>query len=246
MPAHRVLSLTLILCVLVSGTLAPAASAVPSASSTTGRVLLASESRVPTHALRAAPPPDFVPAPLRAAADPAPHRQGQQGEGRGGPVHEPDWGKLPLSFVPNAGQADASVRFEVHSMGGTVSFAPDEVVLSLPAPQDAARHQPTLDERGNHVPKAQANANAPSSTAVRLRFDGAKTSPDIVSVDQLPGIANYYIGADPANWHTDLPTYAGITYQQLYPGIDLHYGGADGQLKSTYLIAPGTDPTRLR
>ncbi len=46
----------------------------------------------------------------------------------------PDFGKLPLSFVPNAGQTDPAVRFQAQGMGGTLFFTPGEVVLSLPAP----------------------------------------------------------------------------------------------------------------
>ncbi len=57
---------------------------------------------------------------------------------------------------------------------------------------------------------------------------------------------NYIIGNDPAEWHTDLPTYAGITYSQLYDGIDLTYSGTEGHLKSTYTIAPGADPSVIR
>ena len=49
----------------------------------------------------------------------------------------PDLGKLPLSFVPNAGQTDPAVRFQAQGMGGTLFFTHDEVVLSLPAPSPA-------------------------------------------------------------------------------------------------------------
>src|SRR5690348_8911767 len=43
----------------------------------------------------------------------------------------PHLGLLPLAFEPNAGQTDSSVRFAVHTTGGTLFFTPSEVVLSL-------------------------------------------------------------------------------------------------------------------
>ena len=49
------------------------------------------------------------------------------------PTIAPDFGVLPLSFVPNAGQTEPAARFQAHAMGGTLFFTPDEVVLSLPA-----------------------------------------------------------------------------------------------------------------
>ena len=31
---------------------------------------------------------------------------------------------------------------------------------------------------------------------------------------------NYFIGNDPRNWHTDIPTYASITYTGIYTGVN--------------------------
>jgi hypothetical protein len=83
-------------------------------------------------------------------------------------------------------------------------------------------------------------------TIARLRFDGANSTPEIISDEPLPGIVGYAFGNDPAKWHMNVPTYAGIIYRQLYPGVDLRYDGTSGQLRSTYTVAPGSDPTRIR
>src|SRR5260221_13235162 len=45
------------------------------------------------------------------------------------PAHK--YGDLPLSFVPNLGQTDAAVHFQVNSAGGSLFFTPSEIVLSL-------------------------------------------------------------------------------------------------------------------
>ncbi len=39
------------------------------------------------------------------------------------------------------------------------------------------------------------------------------------------------------------PTYGGVRYQQLYPGIDLSYDGTEGRLKGTFTVAPGVSPS---
>ena len=59
-------------------------------------------------------------------------------------------------------------------------------------------------------------------------------------------MVNELTGGDPARWRTNIPTYDAITYAQLYAGIDLRYDGTDGKLKSTYSVAPGADPARIR
>jgi hypothetical protein len=81
---------------------------------------------------------------------------------------------------------------------------------------------------------------------VRLHFVSANPAPTVESIDPLPGIVNYMLGNDPAQWQTNVPTYASLRYKQLYPGIDLRYDGVGGRLKGTYLVAAGADPTRIR
>ena len=58
-----------------------------------------------------------------------------------GLTNAPDFGKLPLSFVPNAGQTDPAVRFQAQGMGGTLFFTPGEIVLLLPSPAQARTPQ---------------------------------------------------------------------------------------------------------
>src|SRR5262249_52295855 len=45
---------------------------------------------------------------------------------------------------------------------------------------------------------------------------------------------------------TGLPTYSGVAYHDLWPGIDLVYGGADGQLKYSFVVQPGADPKQVK
>jgi hypothetical protein len=138
------------------------------------------------------------------------------------------FGQLPLSFVPNAGQSEAVVRYQAHAMGGMLFFENDAVVLSLPT-----------TGRG-------LSAEDQTRSVVHLRFNGVDGAHRVVNAERLPGIANYFIGNEPSRWLTNLPTYAGIVYEQLYPGIDLRYDGAQSTLKGTYTLAPHADPSRIR
>ena len=64
--------------------------------------------------------------------------------------------------------------------------------------------------------------------------------------EELPGKVNYFIGHDPAKWHTDVTTYAKVRYEEVYPGIDLVYYGNQGQLEYDFVVRPGADPARIR
>ena len=135
----------------------------------------------------------------------------------------PEFGWLPLSFVPNTGQTDPAVRFQARGLGGQLFFTPAEIVLTLPVYSE-------------QTPPA----------IIRLRFEGANPTPEVSGIEPLPGRVNYFSGNDPTRWQTDLPTYAGVVYQQLYEGIDLRFDGATSRLKGTYTLAPGVDPRLIR
>ncbi|MGB0383905.1 MAG: hypothetical protein ACPGWR_03695 [Ardenticatenaceae bacterium] len=80
----------------------------------------------------------------------------------------------------------------------------------------------------------------------RLSFERREGAAKIEGTDKLPGVVNYYRGSDPDKWISGVPTYGEIVYHNLYPGIDLHYNGQQGQLKSTFVVAPRVDPKQIR
>ena len=133
-----------------------------------------------------------------------------------------DIAEIPSSFIVNAGQVDANVRFMVKAGKHTIFFTPQEVVF--------AAGEQTEDELTR-------------SSVVFLRFSGANEEARVNRGKPLPGAANFFLGDDPKKWRTNVPTYAAITYQHLYPGIDLVYSGKQGRLKSEFVVAAGADPT---
>jgi len=146
-----------------------------------------------------------------------------------------------MAFVPNAGQIDPAVLFSTLGSASTLFFTRHEVVLPLPSSDRAAglfSGLLGLSESERAVPAE------PSS--LYLHFEGASPDTQAVGEEQLPGIVNYFIGHDPAGWHTSIPTYRSIIYEQLYRGIDLLYDGSEGVLKGTYVLVPGANPGEIR
>jgi hypothetical protein len=133
---------------------------------------------------------------------------------------------LPLQFIPSTGQTDPNVDFTVRSLGGALFFTPDEVVFTLPGGED---------ERGRAV-----------NPVVRLRLLGANPNPVLEGQAQMAGVANFFLGNDPAKWRSNVPTYGAVAYREVYPGIDLVFRGTDEQLKTEFNLAPGADPTLIQ
>jgi hypothetical protein len=81
---------------------------------------------------------------------------------------------------------------------------------------------------------------------VPMQLAGASSKVEPVGDEQLPGTVNYFIGRDPAQWRSNIPTYAKVCYPRIYPRIDLVFYGNEQQLEFDFVVAPGADPRLIR
>ena len=121
---------------------------------------------------------------------------------------------LPIVFEANHGQTDPRVKFLSRGPGFTLFVTESETVMA--------------DRRTGQV--------------VRLRLLGARETSEVVGLEPLPGRSHYFRGRNPANWLTNVPTYARVAYRDAYPGIDAAYrAGARAQLEQEFIVRPGAD-----
>ena len=146
------------------------------------------------------------------------------------------YGKLPLHFEANHGQAHKDVRFLSRGPGYGVYLTAGEAVLVL------AKSNPDAKRGARSTPETKAQAK---SVALRMSLVGAAREPQVTGLDELPGKANYLIDKDRSKWRTNVPTYARVHYREVYPGIDLVYYGDQRQLEYDFVVAPGADPKKI-
>src|SRR5437016_526868 len=128
--------------------------------------------------------------------------------------------RLPLIFEPNQGQTAPQVQFLAHGAGHGLFLTGDGAVLSM-------------------------RDSAGKTAVIRMALDGANKNPAASGDEQLPGKSNYFIGNDPAKWHRDIPQFARVRYENVYPGVDLVYYGNQGRLEYDFKVAPGADPKQV-
>ena len=129
---------------------------------------------------------------------------------------------IPLFFEENRGQTDPSVLFINRSADSTVFFRQEGVVLSLP---------PAADSR---------------AAVVQMQFLNADSSVTLSGSDELPGKSAYFRGSDPERWVRNAAQFSSITYNDVYPGIDVVFQGHEGELRYDFHVAPNTDPDQIR
>ena len=159
-----------------------------------------------------------------------------------------NYGKLPLSFAANTGQADKSVKFLSRGNGYGLYLTGNEAVLELLESGVRSQESGARSKRFgamSALPRTKDEGQRTTNSVLRLKVVNANRDAAVTGADELPGKVNYFIGNDPAQWHTSVPTYAKVRYTGIYPGIDLVYYGnpsADGQLEYDFVVAPGADP----
>jgi hypothetical protein len=119
------------------------------------------------------------------------------------------YGDLPLSFEPNRGQSAEAVRYLAEGPGYGLFLTPTRALLSFEA----------------------------GSAVLSMRFLRAGV-PTISGVGRLPGEANY-IGTSRSHSELGIPTYSGVRYAGLWPGIGVRFYGSSTKLEYDYDLAPG-------
>jgi hypothetical protein len=114
---------------------------------------------------------------------------------------------------------DEQVKYLARGQGYTLFLTPRAAVLGL---RNAGTGKPT--------------------DWLHLVLQGATAAPAITGEKQLPGQSHYFVGKDPAQWRTNIPTFARVRYQQVYPGVDLIYYGRQGRLENDFEVNAGTNP----
>jgi hypothetical protein len=159
------------------------------------------------------------------------------------------YGNLPLSFEANQGQMDRQVKFVARGAGYTLFLTGTEAVLKLKAPDNTtAGTSPTAapSELAHRRTGIGPDTRPATATVLRMQLRGANRAAPIAGAEELPGKSHYFIGNDPAQWHTNIPNYAKVRYSGVYPGVDLVYYGNQRQLEYDFIVAPGADAGAIR
>ena len=132
-----------------------------------------------------------------------------------------NYGKLPMSFERNQGQSAEAVKFLSRGKGYTLFLTPTEAVFSL-----------------RHTDK--------KTSTLRMKLVGADANAQVDGKQELQGKVNYMIGNDRTKWHTGIPTFRKVHYDNVWPGVDLVWYGMKSELEYDFVIKPGSDASQVR
>jgi len=154
---------------------------------------------------------------------------------------------LPLAFEENKGQTDAQVEYMARGNGYTLFLTANDAVFSLRSASAASRLSTIrrgMQMAAKNLPK-QTNNQKDSTAVVRMQLAGGNAQAKVSASGQLPGKSNYFIGNDPSKWQEDVAHYARVSYQDVYPGVNLAFHGAQRQVEFDFVVAAGANPAPI-
>ncbi len=171
---------------------------------------------------------------------------------------------MPLTFTENQGQWDEQVQFRTNAGGAMMWFTNDGAVYQFTRtiesdnnpisvidkrysmmPDDISERPENRQGLSTSAPNLMHHSDSTESITIKANFVGANPNPQMVGLEEMEYKCNYFIGNDPDEWHTNVPNYHAIVYEEIYEGIDLKYYGNGTQMEYDFIVSPGADPSQV-
>lgn len=152
-------------------------------------------------------------------------------------AQETDHAPGSYKFLENKGQWPDGVRYKADLPGGKIWLENRGVLYQF---VDATAYEKIHHEHSQNLADTAMRQHLLYAEFVNANT-GAQTHHKYPSQEYY----NFFLGNDSKKWASKVYGYSHVTYEEIYPGIDLLYLEKEGDLKYEYLVAPGADPAAL-
>jgi hypothetical protein len=155
-------------------------------------------------------------------------------------------GKNRFSFIENKGQ----VTDQYQQPRADVKFSATDGVLSYFLKSDGISYQQSRVDRweNDSIPGLGKNYKHAAQTTfyrIDVEWEGANSLTEIKAENPLSGHSNFYTPGSPLGI-TEVKSFEGVLYKNLYTGIDLHVYSNKGIFKYDFLVAAHADYSQIQ
>jgi len=168
-----------------------------------------------------------------------------------------------IFFTENKHQWDDNIRFRCQLYKGYLYAEQDGLTYyfldeknskphhgSFSIPQETIEQQlKEFMETGEQTIPDMQDHEKPDSLrahAYKVLFTGMNKKVRIQGERETGYTENYMTGNDPHRWATNVKSFNGVNYENIYKNIDLHLYGNTYDLKYDYIIHPGGNPQNIK
>ena len=157
------------------------------------------------------------------------------------------YGRLPLQFIENRGQADSRVAYYAQDGNTNVYFTSEGITISLTANDalESGLRNSLTSALGFPASRSKTSRRARTKQrwALKLDFVGSNRDVKPKGADPTASVVSYFSGSQSKS---NAQIYNGLIYENLWPNIDLLYRGASNRLKYTFVVRPGGDVNQIK
>ncbi|MFA6234070.1 MAG: hypothetical protein WC824_07750 [Bacteroidota bacterium] len=146
--------------------------------------------------------------------------------------------RLPLHFIANAGQWNADIRFGIIRGEDKAAFTREG--LRLYRPMERPTVMPGLEAAG-----AGSSGSARMLECSSLNFINPSPNMRMEGISPIETHTNFYRSNDTSRWRTDVPTFNGVRYVNVWDGIDVEYVENEGKLRQRIIVHEGANPGQI-
>jgi gliding motility-associated-like protein len=145
----------------------------------------------------------------------------------------------PVAYVLNAGQWEDHILFKANVSGGYL-FAEQNKITFVMSESDKIHH---LAEENSIE---QLDKIVLGRFSYQVEFLGANDLAIASGQQKLTTYHNYYLGANPTKWKSEVPLYEQVVYREMYPKIDLLLKSKDHLFEYDFILHPGADVKQIK
>ena len=138
---------------------------------------------------------------------------------------------------PNQGQWDSRILYKVELEHGSFYVEKDRFTYDLHNLSEVYDHQHSEGDHSDH----QVERHTVHSVFLNSNWSGEKKE-----FERSSFYRNYYLGKDSSKWASKVRAVRKIELTDFYDGIDLIIEGKESQLKYSFVVDPGIDPSQIK
>jgi gliding motility-associated-like protein len=150
-----------------------------------------------------------------------------------------------IEFIENKGQWNSEVKFMSQAGSGAFYLQQSGFTVAQNNPDDIENIKERRHREIAGIALKQGAVAKVRSHAYTVKFLNAQ-NPQILPDKPIPSINNYFIGNDKSKWASGCRIFKGITYKDVYPGIDVrYYSDGASNLKYDFIVHPGAEVNNI-
>lgn len=147
-------------------------------------------------------------------------------------------------FIENQGQFNNQVAYAIRHGNGSI-FLTNQGALVFSFNRSAQDASALISSEADNVPTMELTSAKTEQFSFRIIPDADATTVSYKGRSKANTVVNYFVGPR-ENWRGAIPTWKEVSYDGIFPGINVVYKAGSGMVEDIYELKPGAKPSSIR